>query len=141
MFGSNKKATVVHTSVASDNVETLIGKTTSLTGTLSSDGSIRIEGVFEGNILSKGDVFVGPSSKVKADLNARNITVSGDVSGNISVVEKLELLSGACLHGDIKVKKLVIEEGAIFKGNSETREDNARQNSVASVVPVPAKQA
>ncbi|MDR2006021.1 MAG: polymer-forming cytoskeletal protein, partial [Acidaminococcales bacterium] len=121
MFGANKKP-VANTSVSSvANVETLIGKTTSLNGVLDSDGSVRVEGMFEGQITAKGDIFVGPDSRIKAEINGRNVTISGTVVGNVSVTEKLELLAGATLNGDIKVKKLVIEEGAVFKGISETK--------------------
>ena len=139
MFGGDKKPAVAKTSTIADNVETLIGKTSSLTGTLSSDGSIRIEGVFEGTITAKGDVLIGPSSRVQADINGRNVTIAGDISGNVSVIEKLELLSGASLKGDIKVKKLVIEEGAVFKGVSETRDDNFKTNLGAAETSASAK--
>ena len=124
MFGSSSgsKKNEKSTSIG-NNVETLIGRTTSLVGTLTAEGSVRVEGMFEGNIISKGDVFIGPDGKVKADITAKNVTVSGHVTGNISVDEKLELLADAMLSGDIKVKKLVIEEGAVFKGISETKNE------------------
>ena len=132
MFGSNKKP-VVNTSVnAGSNVETLIGKTTSLNGVLDSDGSVRVEGSFEGQITAKGDIFVGPGSHIKAEVNGRNVTISGTVVGNVSVAEKLELLAGATLNGDIKVKKLVIEEGAIFKGISETKNDSVKPGTAVA---------
>lgn len=134
MFSSNKKTTSSSSSApAIDNshqVETMIGKSTTFQGTITSDTSIRIEGAFEGSIASKGDVFIGPNGKVTADLFAKNVTISGQVIGNVSVDEKLELLAGSSLNGDIKVRKLVIEEGAIFKGISETRNDSSK-----SVIP------
>ena len=121
MFGSSKKNT---NTVSASNVETLIGKTTRLSGTISSDGSIRVEGSFEGTIESKSDVFIGPLGKVKADITAKNITISGNVEGNMFVDEKLEMMPGAVLNGDVVSKKLVIEDGAIFKGRSETKTTN-----------------
>lgn len=123
MFGSSSSKKTEKNSPVGSNVETLIGKTTLLSGTLNADGSVRIEGAFEGSVISKSDVYIGPGGKVKADITAKNVTISGSVTGNISVDEKLELLSGAMLNGDIKVKKLVIEEGAIFKGISETKNE------------------
>lgn len=121
MFGSSKKTT--DSASIGSNVETLIGKTTFLTGTLNLDGSVRIEGTFEGSVCSKGDVFIGPAGKVTAEITGKNVTIAGIVTGNVSVDEKLELMAGATLNGDIKVKKLVIEEGAIFKGISETKNE------------------
>jgi cytoskeletal protein CcmA (bactofilin family) len=131
MFGSNKKAPE-SAPLSNNNVETLLGKTALFKGSLSSDNSIRIEGGFEGDITAKGDIFIGPVSRVTAELNGRNITVSGHVVGNINVSEKLELLAGATLIGDIEVKKLVIEDGAVFKGKSETK------NSPEKIPPPPA---
>ncbi|MDR3349845.1 MAG: polymer-forming cytoskeletal protein [Acidaminococcales bacterium] len=133
MFGSSKKSVVNTSAGPSGNVETLIGKTTSLNGVLNSDGSVRVEGMFEGQITAKGDIFIGPDSRIKAEINGRNVTISGTVTGNVSVNEKLELLAGATLNGDIKVKKLVIEEGAVFKGISETKNEIAKP--MASVTP------
>lgn len=132
MFSSNKKSTSSSTTSIdnSHQVETMIGKSTTFQGTITSDTSIRIEGAFEGSIASKGDVFIGPNGKVTADLFAKNVTISGNVVGNVSVDEKLELMAGSSLNGDIKVRKLVIEEGAIFKGISETRSDSSK-----SVIP------
>jgi cytoskeletal protein CcmA (bactofilin family) len=136
MFGSSKKPAVNASVSSGNNVETLIGKSTSLNGVLDSENSVRVEGVFEGQITAKGDVFIGPGSKVKAEINGRNVTISGSVVGNVSVAEKLELLAGAVLNGDIKVKKLVIEEGAIFKGISETKNDNVKPGSAALTAPI-----
>ncbi len=122
MFGLGK-STSAASSVSANNVETLIGKTSVLKGTINSENSLRIDGVFEGSVISQGDVFIGASGRVTADICARNVTISGHVVGNVSVDEKLELLVGATLNGDIKVKKLVIEEGAEFKGISETKNE------------------
>ena len=118
MFGSSKKTT---NNTSASNVETLIGKTTVLSGTISSDGSIRIEGSFEGTVASKSDVFIGPLGKVKAEITAKNVTISGNVEGNMFVDEKLEMMPGSTLNGDVVSKKLVIEDGAMFKGRSETK--------------------
>ncbi len=122
-FGSSKSGSSGKAPSTPGGVETVLGKTTVLKGELSSDGSIRIDGVFEGCVKSQGDIFIGPGGKIRADLVARNVTISGSVTGNVSVEEKLELLVGATLIGDIKVKKLVIEEGAEFKGASEARKE------------------
>ena len=125
MFGSGKKNDKRSSNVSTlNNVETLIGKTTSFNGTILSDNSVRVEGKFEGEIQIKGDAFIGPAGEVKANITAKNVTISGHVTGNVSVEEKLELMAGATLNGDIKVKRLVIEEGAIFKGISETKNEN-----------------
>ncbi len=119
MFSSKKNST----NVLSNNIETVIGKTTTLNGTLVSEGAVRVEGTFQGEINAKGDVFVGAAGIVTANIAGKNVTIAGTVTGNVRVEDKLELVTGATLNGDIKVKRLVIEEGAVFKGTSETTND------------------
>jgi cytoskeletal protein CcmA (bactofilin family) len=114
MFGSKNTAT---NSV--EQVETIIGKETQIIGTILAKGTIRIDGKLEGDLQTTGDVIVGQSGEVKAQMKARSATIAGTVTGNVSVDDKLELFATAKLFGDIKVDSLIIGEGAIFKGACE----------------------
>ncbi len=102
-----------------NEVETVVGKKTTFRGEIETDGSLRIEGSFEGNIKSRGDVFIGKESRIKADLVAKDIIIAGRVEGDICTKGKLEILPEGRLTGDIKVSRLVIKEGAFFEGQSE----------------------
>jgi cytoskeletal protein CcmA (bactofilin family) len=102
-------------------IDTIVGRETEFKGTLTSSGIIRIDGKVDGEIIHQGDIAVGESGSVTADIKARNITVAGTVSGNVDASGKLELLSSARLCGDISVATLVIGEGAVFKGSSEMK--------------------
>lgn len=117
MFGSNKK-----TLNTVGEIETIIGKNTSIKGTISSKGTIRIDGQFEGDINTTGNLMVGDNAKITAQLKALNATIAGRINGNIDISEKLELLSNAQIYGDIKAGILMISEGAIFRGVCETRQ-------------------
>ncbi|MBC8016178.1 MAG: polymer-forming cytoskeletal protein [Sporomusaceae bacterium] len=114
MFGSNKKTV--------NNIcqmETVIGRDTVIKGNISSKGTIRIDGQFEGDISTTGSIIVGESASITAQVKAINATIAGTVYGNVDVTEKLELLSSARIYGDIKVGALIISEGAILKGSCE----------------------
>lgn len=116
MFGRKKNEEF------SEQVETLIGHTTSLKGSLSSNGALRIDGEFEGDLATTADLIVGEAGKVKAMISAKNAMIAGSVTGNMDVKDKLELMPSAKVVGDLKVGTLIIGEGAVFKGNCEMRQ-------------------
>ena len=62
------------------------------------------------------DLFIGESGNIRATVYAKNATISGQVTGNISCKERLELTSNAKVYGDIKCTTLIIAEGAVFRG-------------------------
>lgn len=109
MFG--KKNTGV-----SAEVETIIGKDTQFKGSISAKGSVRIDGLLEGELLTEAVAVIGQTGKVTASITAANATVAGLVQGNVEVSGRLELLPTAKVYGDIKAGALMIGEGAIFQG-------------------------
>jgi cytoskeletal protein CcmA (bactofilin family) len=116
MFGNKKKLDMT------DQVETLIGPSTSFKGSLNTTGALRIDGQYEGDITTTADIIVGESGQITAAVAARNAVVAGSVTGNMDIGDKLELLPTAKVVGDIKVASLIIGEGAVFKGNCEMRQ-------------------
>ncbi len=98
-------------SVISSEVEIL--------GTVKTSGSIQVEGRIEGEIISQGDVVIGKSGSVKGNLHVKSITLAGTVQGNIQAKDRIELKSTARLLGDIKAKRLAVEDGVTFVGKSE----------------------
>jgi cytoskeletal protein CcmA (bactofilin family) len=97
--------------------ETTLGAGVTFRGELSFERFLRIDGSFEGELLSQGKVVVGPTGKVKANLNLREAIIEGIVEGNITVQEKLELRGEACVTGDIRAKSLCVDEGVSITGN------------------------
>ena len=99
-----------------ETIQTIIGLDSHLNGELISEGSLRIEGNFSGKIFSRGVVYVGYQSVVEANITAHRLIVAGKVNGDIEVIDSIEILGTGHLYGDISGKKLVIDEGADFKG-------------------------
>ena len=118
MFGNNKKAASYE-----GGIETLIGKDTMINGSVTSKGTIRIDGKFEGAISTTGNLIVGDDAIITAKVTALNATIAGTIYGNVDVSEKLELLPSAKMYGDLKVGVLTISAGAIFKGACQMRQD------------------
>ncbi len=113
MFGKRPEA------VQPKGVDTIIGRETQITGRLVAGGTIRVDGRVEGEIETDGDVVVGEPGKVAASIRARNVTIAGEVQGNIHAAGRLELVPSGKLYGDVEVAILAIEDGAIFKGMCE----------------------
>ena len=104
---------------ANKKIDTLIGQESSLTGRLESSGTIRVDGKFEGDIITKSDLVVGESGQVHGKIKARNITVAGLIKGELEASGKLELVPTAVVEGEAKMSLLVVEEGAVFQGNCQ----------------------
>jgi cytoskeletal protein CcmA (bactofilin family) len=94
---------------------------TNFKGDLTFDGTVRIDGRFEGNINSKDALVIGENATVDAEIHVGQIIISGRVSGNIAAADSVEINSKAQVHGNIKLSgnKLTIHEGAVFSGGCE----------------------
>jgi len=101
-----------------ESKETVITRSTSLEGTLKSDGAVRILGTMEGHLEVAGTVIVGPEARVQADVQAHHVAVAGVLKGNVKATEHVEILAGGTVYGDIAAPSLRIEEGALFSGQS-----------------------
>ncbi len=96
--------------------ETTLGVGVTFRGELTFERLLRIDGTFEGELISKGKVVVGPKGRVKADLHLQEAIIEGRVEGNITVVERLELRGEAIVIGDISAKLLSVDEGVSITG-------------------------
>ncbi len=97
---------------------TVVGQGAKLEGTVVSAGSLRIDGQVKGQINADGDVMLSPQSQVEADIRAQNVSVAGRFKGNIVVKGKAAIARGGRIDGNVTSKTLVVEEGAIFQGQS-----------------------
>jgi cytoskeletal protein CcmA (bactofilin family) len=88
-----------------------------LQGDLKVNGNVQISGTLEGTIQSKGDVEIGAEGSLKADVSGRNVTVAGTVKGKIYAQERVLLLQGSHVEGDVHAQSLKIEDGVFFQGN------------------------
>ncbi len=102
----------------SDSEEKVLDVNASMQGTLRFDDPVRlrINGKFEGTLDTKGVLMVGKNADITANIVGENISVSGQVNGNINARVSLELESTAKIVGDIETPNLSIVEGAILNG-------------------------
>ncbi|HSI36009.1 MAG TPA: polymer-forming cytoskeletal protein [Tepidisphaeraceae bacterium] len=96
---------------------TILGPDASFKGELSYEKGMRLQGKFEGKIITPGRLHVSKEAKMAADVDAGGITVEGDVHGNLSAGDKVELKQTARYEGDLRASRLVVDEGAILVGH------------------------
>jgi cytoskeletal protein CcmA (bactofilin family) len=92
----------------------IIGKNTSITGDVNSEGDFRIDGIVEGTIKTSGRVVIGQSGTVNGKVFCNNADVEGKFSGELSVNSLLTLKSTAKISGEVVIGKLSVEPGAEF---------------------------
>jgi cytoskeletal protein CcmA (bactofilin family) len=97
---------------------TIVGQGAKLEGTVVSAGSLRIDGQVKGQVNADGDVMLSPQSQVEADIRAQNVSVAGKFKGSIVVKGRAEINRGGRVDGNVTSKTLVVEEGAVFQGQS-----------------------
>lgn len=117
MFESMRKK--VDETVSSNEIETIIGKSTVFTGQISGSGSVRIDGRVDGGIAVNANVIIGETGIVVGDISANNLIISGSVTGNVKVEDKLTIHSSGQLIGDIRCRQFNVADGGIFQGRSE----------------------
>ena len=84
-------------------------------GTLSVQGSLRVDGRLEGSVDNARQVIIGQGGSIVGDISAQTIICGGEIEGNICA-DLLEILAQASIKGDIRAKKLIVEEGARIDG-------------------------
>jgi len=97
----------------------IIGKGIQIRGNMSGSGDLIIEGRVEGHISLQDHLTVEDSGTVVADIETHELTVNGKMSGNIEASERVSISSTATIKGDIHAPRVVIEDGARFRGNIE----------------------
>ena len=96
----------------------VLGKSVIVKGQIFSREDLTIDGEVEGTVeLQEHRLTVGPNGKVTASVKAREIVVLGTIHGNVETTDKIDIRKEAKLVGDIKTARIVIEDGAYFKGN------------------------
>lgn len=130
---SNNKA-------GSRKIDTLIGKESAFTGNIESTGTIRIDGKFDGEIITKGDLVIGETGAVQGKIKAANITIAGKVQGEVEAAGKLELVPTGNLQGEAKMSLLVVEEGAVFQGNCQQFSKDSKEKGKFLPIGTPLEQ-
>jgi len=104
----------------------VIGAQTRIKGELTGDEDVVVEGRVDGEIRIQRDLRIAPGGVVRAGVAARSVVVSGELQGDCSAEQRVEIQSSGKLVGNIKAPRIVIAEGAVFRGNSDMSPDTQK---------------
>ncbi len=100
-----------------DVIKAFLGEDTEFNGLLSFEGTVRIDGKFEGEVATNDNLIIGEHAQVKAEINVGTMMVQGKVEGNVTAANKLHITNKGQVFGNISTPSLHIEEGAILEGS------------------------
>ena len=114
-----------------------IGKSVLIKGELSGSEDLYFDGEVEGSIdLGAHSLTIGPNGRIRASVRAKDIVVQGKVDGNLTAGERVELRRSALMVGDIITKRVVVEDGAFFKGQIDIQRESAKETPKEAARPV-----
>ena len=129
--GTGYGNTTTHPAPLSTSRLVNIGQTIFIKGELTGTEDLTIEGRVEGKIeLKDHNLTIGPNGKIKADVFAKSIVITGELLGNAYASEKVELTNAGILKGDIVAPRIVIADGAQFKGSVDMDKGNSHARNV-----------
>lgn len=121
--------------MANENAQTTISADVQITGTIKSNGPIRIDGKLDGDLVCAADAVIGRNAVIKGSLQVNTIIIEGSVQGNVTAKDKIDMKSTAKVHGDIVAKRLAVEDGVTFIGKSEVNPTGAATAAPVSESP------
>jgi cytoskeletal protein CcmA (bactofilin family) len=98
---------------------TFLSRGASFKGIAHFEGTVRIDGRFEGELYAKGNLVIGEHAVIKGTITAATLIAGGKIKGDITGTEKVQLLKSAILIGDVRTPSFMLEEGAHFHGLCE----------------------
>ena len=111
-----------------------LGRSVFIHGELSGSEDIYVDGQVEGTIqLTGNSLTIGPNGRIRANITAKNVTVNGSVDGNIEAGERTDMRKSAVVKGDVRTRRIAIEEGAYFTGKLEILGDSKAQTGPGAV--------
>ncbi len=139
MRNDGKKRTNSHETA----VTSVLGADCTIRGDVRCTGTIRIDGVVEGTVEAQDTIIIGHDAKVNASLHANQIIIGGEVHGDVTADDRLEIQATGSLHGDLRAPRLSISEGVIFEGRSmmdsaERAEPSANESADPEITEEPA---
>ena len=107
----------------------LLSKNVRVEGEIQGPENLHVEGHIKGAVVLTGDIFIGNSGIVEADIEAKNIIIQGEVTGNVKAHRQLEIHPTGKLIGDCTAASIDIKEGAVFEGRSNMIKSSPAANS------------
>jgi cytoskeletal protein CcmA (bactofilin family) len=96
---------------------TFFGPNVTVDGKITGNEPVLIEGTIRGEINLASDLRIGTQARIEAKVHAKNVTVEGKLTGDVTADDRVELVASATVDGNIKAPKIIVAEGARFRGS------------------------
>ncbi len=123
---------------ASGDLNALLGRGSEFEGKLTFEGTVRIDGKFNGTIVTNDVLVIGEGAKVSAEISCGTVIVHGEIVGNLKAKTAVELHHPARMKGNIEAPSVMIEKGVIFEGQCKMEGVEKGKSSSPSPAPVSA---
>jgi len=101
----------------SEQIDTFLGRGSTLEGKITFKGILRLDGKFEGEILAGDSLVIGETGEVRGQINVKTFVVNGKVTGNVTANNRIEIQSSGEVRGHVQTPVMVISEGGVLEGN------------------------
>jgi cytoskeletal protein CcmA (bactofilin family) len=121
--------------LSGDGDRTVIAPSIRIEGTLTCTGEVLVNGMVSGTIEGSGLIRVAPRGEISASIHGRAVVIAGTVRGDITADERIELEPTAKVEGDITAPRILIKDGATFRGQVNMRQPVARAETAPTAEP------
>ena len=126
--------------VGRNGLTAFIDEGSEIEGRYTFSGTVMLNGRFKGEISTTGTLIIGDKGVMNGDVRAGQVLISGEVVGNVSAAERVELKRTARVFGDVEAPVVVVEEGVLFEGHCRMTKANPTTEALPSrdlsVVPI-----
>jgi cytoskeletal protein CcmA (bactofilin family) len=127
-----------------EQMQSVIGPDVEITGNVKCESHIQLNGKLNGDLTCGGLASIGREATIKGNVQTESVALSGSLNGNITAKDKIDLKASARLHGDIRARRLTVEDGVTFVGKVEvnptaTGTAKSSESKAAPDLEVPAK--
>lgn len=117
--------------------QSVIGPDVEITGNVKCESHIQLNGKLNGDLTCGGLASIGKECNIKGNVQTESIALSGSLNGNITARDKIDLKASARLHGDIRAKRLTVEDGVTFVGKVDVNPAGSAGNKPSEPKPTP----
>ncbi len=121
-----------------DTAKTIIAEDVEITGSLKSASNVKLEGKINGDLTCAGNAFIGTAAIIRGNTSVTALTVLGKIAGNVTAKDRLDLKASATINGDVRTKRMTMEDGVTFVGKLEVNPTGMPRDLVPERRPEPA---
>ncbi len=119
MFAKKENMPIVSSKANENMIETIIGAGVVFDGKITGSATLRIDGKLMGDTEVSGLVIVGETGEIKGNVTADRLLIAGQLVGQVKATERVEIVSGGRLIGDVQTASFVVADGSVFNGNCQ----------------------